>query len=111
MLYLDKPIWWGYVEDMDSVTVVKTNRNLLITGAIGASNGFNDWRWPNITISDGVAVGRIYLFKNCRFQYVGSCRYSGSSSFNRGIIVCNDNYWSSILFDGISYMMGSDGST
>lgn len=110
-IYLDKPVWWGYIEDRDSVTVVKTNRNFLITGTIGASNSFNDWRWPNIVTNDGGAVSRTYMFKNCRFQYIGSYRYSGSSSFNRGIIVNNDNYWAAVLFEGISYMMGCDGTT
>jgi len=110
-IYLDKPIWWGYIENKDSITVIKTNRNILITGEIGASNSFNDWRWPNISISDGGSVGRVHLFKNVRLQYIGSYRYSGSSSFNRGFIIYKDNYWATTVLDGISYIMGSDGTT
>lgn len=110
-IYLDKPIWWGYIEDADSAVIVKTNKNFLITGQIGTSNAFSDWRWPNITTNDGGSLGRRYLFKNLRFQYIGSYRYSGSTSFNRGILIQNDNYWNSILFDGISYIMGCDGTT
>lgn len=110
-IYLDKPIWWGYIESNDSSTVVKTNKNFLITGRIGTSNAFADWQWPNVRTNDGGSVSRRYLFKNLRFQYVGSYRYSGSTSFNRGVIVSNDNYWNTILFDGISYVMGCDGTT
>ena len=110
-IYLDKPIFWGYVEGEDSVTVVKTNRKFTIRGTIAASGSNNDWRWPNIYMNDGGSLCRKYLFKGIRFQYVGSYRYSGSSTMNRGIITAHDDYWNHMLLDGCSYPMGNDSNT
>ena len=110
-IYLDKPVWWGYIEDADSVTVFKTNKNFLITGQIRNSNAFSDWRWPNISLDNGGSVSRVYLFKNLRLQYIGSYRYSGSSSLNRGFLNSKDNYFAATLLDGVSSIMGPDGTT
>lgn len=110
-IFLDKPVWWGYIENADSVTVVKTNKNFVITGTMPQDNSFGNWRWPNISINDGSNIGRIHFFKNVRFDYIGSYRYSGSSSFNRGVLIFNDNYWNKTVFDSCSSMTGSDGTT
>jgi len=107
-LYLDRPIFWGYVEGEDSVTVVKVNKNFTIQGTIAASGSANDWRWVNIFMNDGANLCRKYLFKSVRFQYVGSYRYSGSSTANRGIITAADDYWNYMLIDSCSYPMGND---
>jgi hypothetical protein len=108
LLYLDKPIWWGYIEDSDSVTVVKTNRTLNISGRITiGSSSQTDWRFPNIVSDNGLQNGRQLLFKYARFQYIGGNRYSGSGSFNRGITFNLTNYYNSILMDGCSFVMGS----
>lgn len=110
-LSLDRPVFWGYIEDQDSVTVIKTNRNFLIKGEIlsGATNV--SWRWPNITLNAGSNATKKYLFKNVRFEKVGSYRYASSSSFNRGITNYSYDYWNAVLFDGVSYPMGPDGTT
>jgi hypothetical protein len=107
-LYLDKPIWWGYIEDADSVTIVKTNRTLNISGqiTIGSSSSV-DWRFPNLVVNSGVNIGRLNIFKYTRFQYIGSGRYSGSTSFNRGMtLYAADNYLAALI-DGCSYIMGA----
>lgn len=110
-LYLDKPVFWGYIEDADSVTVVKTNRNFTIQGTIANSGSSNDWRWPNIFMNDGGNLCRRYLFKGVRFQYVGSYRYTGSTTANRGIITASDDYWNMMMLDGCSYPMGNGDNT
>ena len=110
-IYLDRPVFWGYIENADSVHVVKTNRNFLITGTMGPSNSTNDWRWPNITFADGSLTGRNYSFRNARLQYIGSGRYVSSTSFNRGITSYHDNYWNHLEFDGTVHMMGPDVNT
>lgn len=108
---LNNPVWWGYIEDKDSVTVVKTNRNFIISGTMGPTNSTNDWRWPNISLNDGSQNTRRYMFKNIRFNYIGSYRYGGSSTANRGIIIYSDEYWNSPLFENNVHMMGSDSNT
>lgn len=111
-IYLDKPIFWGYVEDSDSVTVVKTNRNFVIQGTIGTNNVFSDsWRWPNIYTSAGSNVGRRYLFRHIRFNYIGSYRYSGSANYNRGFTVYSYDYWNHTVLDGCVHNFGPDGTT
>jgi hypothetical protein len=111
-LYLDKPIFWGYIEDEDSCKVVKISRNFTITGVIGTDNVFaNSWRWPNITMLAGSSLARKYLFKNTLMQYIGSYRYSGSTSFNRGFRNYSYDYWNATLLDGVVHKMGPDGTT
>ncbi len=105
-LYLDRPIWWGYVEDADSVTVFKTNKNFTITGTIGTT--FDEWRFPNITIGDGAGTARLFLLKNTRLDYIGSARYSGSTNGNRGIVSLSDDPWNHVMMDGCVFMMGPD---
>lgn len=109
-IYLDRPVFWGYLENENSATIIKTNRNFNISGTVGPTNSSNDWRWPNINLNQGSSTGRINLFKNTRFQYIGSYRYTGSTSHNRGIINGCVDYWNSVLFDGISYPIGQDQS-
>lgn len=111
-LYLDKPIFWGYIENLDSVTVVKTNRKFKIQGEIGTNNVFSDsWRWPDIFLAAGSNTCRKYLFKNIRMNYIGSYRYSGSTSFNRGVRQYSYDYWNAAVFDGVVHNMGPDGTT
>lgn len=110
-LYLDKPIFWGYVEGDDSVTVVKTNKNFTITGEIGASASFADWRWPNIQFSDGASVARRNNFRNTRFDYIGSYRYSGSTDYTRGLLDYANDYYNLANFDGTVWQQGPDGAT
>jgi hypothetical protein len=108
-LYLNKPVWWGYIEGgADSAKIVKTNRNFVITGEIGASSSFNDWRRPSITYNAGTNLARKYLMRNTRLSHIGSYRYSGSTNFNRGVVPGSQDYWNNPLFDGVVYMMGSD---
>lgn len=110
-LSLDRPIFWGYIEGSDSVTVVKTNKNFTITGEIGASSAFSDWRWPNIQLSDGGSVGRRQNFRNTRLQYIGSYRYSSSTDYNRGLIDYSNDYYNLANFDGTVWQQGPDGAT
>ena len=110
-IYLDRPIFWGYVEGEDSVTVVKTNRNFTIGGTFSASGSSNDWRWPVIVFLDGANICRKYLFKNVRFDYIGSYRYSGSTSYNRGIYSNADDYWNLPMIDGCVSNFSADGTT
>lgn len=111
-IYLDKPVWWGYIEDSDSVTVMKTNRNFTIQGTIGDNNVFSDsWRWPNIYFGSGGSVGRKYLLRHIRFNYIGSQRYSSSTSFNRGFTNYSQDYWNHVVLDGCVHNFGPDGST
>lgn len=109
-IYLDRPVFWGYIENNDSATIIKTNRNFNISGTVGPTNSTNDWRWANIFLNGGTNATRKYLFKNVRFQYIGSYRYSSSTSFNRGIIVGSQDYWNHALFDGISLPVSEDGT-
>ena len=112
MIYLDKPIFWGYVEGRDSVTIVKLTRNFVVRGMIyPGSNSTNDWRWPTMYINSGSSYGRIYKFQNILFDKMGSYRYSGSGSYNRGIVNRNNDPWSCTLFEGTVHMMGPDGTT
>jgi hypothetical protein len=110
-LYLDKPIFWGYIEHDDTVKVIKTNRNFTITGTMVANGVFADWRWPNITLLAGASVCRKYLFRNVRLSYIGSYRYSGSTSYNRGFRNYSYDYWNATLLDGCVHMFGPDGTT
>ena len=110
-LYLDKPIFWGYVEQDDSVKIIKTNRNFTITGTMAANGAFADWRWPNITLNGGGSACRKYLFRNARLNYIGSYRYSGSTSYNRGFRNYSYDYWNATLVDGCVHMFGPDGTT
>lgn len=108
-IYLDKPVWWGYIEGQaDSAKIIKTNRNFVITGEVGATSSFNDWRRPNIGYNAGANLARKYLMRNTRLTHVGSYRYSGSTSYNRGVITNSQDYWNHALFDGVVYMMGAD---
>ena len=107
-LYLNKPVWWGYIEGVaDSAKIIKTNRNFVISGTVGVTN-FNDWRRPNVLYNAGVSLGRKYLMRNTRLTNVGSYRYSGSTTANRGMILNSQDYWNHADFDGIVYMMGAD---
>ena len=111
-IYLDKPVWWGYVEGQDSVTITKINRNFKIQGTFTTNTGStNDWRWPTIYLYAGSNTPRIYRFKNVRFNYIGSSRYSSSSDYTRGIRVYSYDYYNQATFDGNVHMMGPDGST
>jgi hypothetical protein len=111
-LFLDKPIFWGFIEDDSPLTVIKLNKNFSIKGTINTgSTSFNDWRWPDITLSAGTALGRIHKMKHMRTDYVGSYRYSGSTSYNRGFRNYSQDYWNCALFDGIVHMLGPDGTT
>ena len=111
-IYLDKPVFWGYIEGADSAKLVKTNRNFMVTGVIGTNNVFNDsWRWPNITLNGGASLGRKYLFKNVLLRYIGSYRYFGSTSYNRGFRNYSYDYWNATLVDGAVHNMGPDGTT
>lgn len=110
MLYLDKPIFWGYVEDEGYVTVMKSNRNLVLQGTIGPTTNTNDWRWPTINMAAGASLGRIYQFKNVLFKYVGSFRYTGSSTVNRGILMNSQDYWNHQNVDGCVGIIGPDGA-
>lgn len=111
-IYLDKPVFWGYVEDADSVTVVKVNRNFKIQGFIGTNNVFSDsWRWPNIISNAGANTCRKYFFKNIRMNYIGSARNSGSGSWNRGVVNNTYDYWNAAVFDGVVHNMGPDNTT
>ena len=112
LLSLDKPIFWGYVEGRDSVTVVKVNRNFNITGQWTLGSGaFSDYRWPSIQANGGSNYARRFLLKNVGFDKVGSYRYSGSTSFNRGITFYGADYWNSNLMDGCVVMQGNDSTT
>lgn len=108
-VYLDRPVFWGYVEGDDSVTVVKTNRNAVVRGTISPTGNANDYRFANIYMNDGGNLTRKYLFKGVRFDYIGSYRYSGSSASNRGIITNADDYWNHMLIDGCVSVMGQEG--
>lgn len=110
-LTLDRPIFWGYLEGEDSVTIVKTNRRFKIRGSVSTVGGADSWRWPNVSMNAGSSAGRKYLFRNIRWDYVGSYRYALSSSYNRGIIIYTYDYWNSVLFDGNVHMFGPDGTT
>lgn len=110
-LYLDRPIFWGYVEDADSVTVVKTNRNFSISGTMGPTSAFSDWRWPTITTNGGSSVGRIFQLKNIRLNYIGSYRYSGSTDYTRGLRLYAYDFFNANLIDSCVYMVGPDGGT
>jgi len=111
-LFLDRPIYWGYIEGRDSVTVVKVNKPFSVRGSINiGSTAQNDWRWPDITLNSGSNVGRKYYFGGVHFQYVGSYRYSGSTSYNRGFRNYSYDYWNAAIISGCTYEFGPDGTT
>ena len=110
-LYLDRPIFWGYLDDNDNIPIVKTNKNFVITGTMGPTNSFNDWRWPNITTNGGSAAGRIHLFRNARMDYLGSARHSGISDYTRGFRIHSYDYWNAVNIDSCVFMMGCDAYT
>lgn len=108
VIYLDKPVWWGYIEGVaDSAKIIKTNRKFVISGTVGVTN-FNDWRRPNITYNAGTSLARKYLMRHVRLTNISSYRYSGSGTQNRGILINSQDYWNHALFDGVVLMMGAD---
>ena len=112
MLYLDKPVFWGYIEGRDSVTIVKVNKPFIITGYAPDGGGTTtDWRWPNIYTSGGSNYGRKYYFGGVYFDKIGSYRYSSSTSFNRGITIYSYDYWNAVIFSGCTHHFGPDGTT
>ena len=110
-IYLDRPIWWGYVEDTDSISVVKTNRNFKIQGTFDNSGSTNDWRWPNIYLYGGSSYARKYLFRQIRLENIGSYRYSSSSDYTRGFRNYSYDYWNAVNQDGCVMPFGCDGAT
>ena len=121
-IFLDKPIFWGYIEGSDSVTVVKTNRNLIVAGTFGNTNyqtpGFSgrvgnssDWRWPTITFNGGGATGKKYIMRNVKFNYIGSSRYASTTDHGRGFRNYSYDYWNAVNVDGCVHNFSCDGST
>ena len=110
-IILDRPVFWGYIEGRDSVTVVKINKPFVIRGHYITTNSQTDWRRPDITLNSGTTPGRKYYFSGVYFDKIGSYRYASSSSYNRGFRNYSQDYWNAVVVSGCTFHFGPDGTT